>query len=74
MGAFVADAAAMPLHWIYDTDAIASILADASLTATPEFLPTIHTPFYSYPKGTFTPFGEQMEVYAASLNAQQVHD
>ena len=32
MGGFVADAAAMPLHWIYDTDLIASILDSANAT------------------------------------------
>lgn len=71
MSAFVADAAAMPLHWIYDTDEIASILARANATATPEFLPTSHAPFYDYPPGSFTPFGEQMAVYAHSLAQEQ---
>ena len=43
VAAFVADAAAMPLHWIYDTDAIAHILA-ASNTSDPAFFPVSHAP------------------------------
>ena len=74
VAAFVADAAAMPLHWIYDTDAIASILADAGREDRPEFLPTSHAPFYDYPVGRGTPFGEQMIVYARSLAAKQKVD
>ena len=74
VAAFVADAAAMPLHWIYDTDAIASILADAGRADRPEFLPTSHAPFYDYPVGRGTPFGEQMIVYARSLAAKQKVD
>ena len=68
MGAFVADAAAMPLHWIYDTDEIVSILANSNRTAQPEFFPTNkYCVFYDYPVGQFTPFGEQMAVYTHSL-------
>jgi hypothetical protein len=72
MAGFVADAAAMPLHWIYDTDLIASILADSNRTDTPEFLPTnVHCLYYNYSVGQFTPFGEQMAVYTQSLAEQQ---
>ncbi|KAH8083974.1 ADP-ribosylglycohydrolase [Aureococcus anophagefferens] len=60
VAAFVADAAAMPLHWIYDTDDLAAILAREHRAATPEFLPESHAPYYAYPPGEQTPFGEQM--------------
>ena len=43
VAAFVADAAAMPLHWIYDTNAIADILA-AGNTSDPAFFPVSHAP------------------------------
>lgn len=67
MGAFVADAAAMPLHWIYDTNAIESILIHGNRSDTPEFFPVSHAPFYDYPIGEFTPFGEQMFVYTDTI-------
>lgn len=51
---------------IYDTNAIAEILARAGRTDAPEFLPQSHAPFYKYPTGSQTPFGEQ-----ASLTTQQ---
>jgi hypothetical protein len=35
--------------------------------ADPEFLSPSHAPFYDYPVGEFTPFGEQTMVYARSL-------
>ena len=69
VGGFAADAAAMPLHWIYDTDAIATILTAANRTASPEFLVPSHAPYYDYPPGEFSPFGEQMLVYARELAA-----
>ena len=75
MGAFVADAAAMPFHWIYDTDLIASVLEEYNLTETPEFFPTNkYCLYYDYAVGEFTPFGEQMAVYAHSLATQQKVD
>ena len=58
MGGLTADAAAMPLHWIYDTASIDSILAAAGRTSTPEFLRPSHAPFYDYPVGSGTPFAE----------------
>ena len=67
LGGFVADAAAMPLHWIYDTSLIASILRNTSRSADPEFLPHSYVQYYDYAPGLWTPFGEQMEVYASSL-------
>ena len=67
VAAFVADAAAMPLHWIYDTDDLAAILAREHRAETPEFLPESHAPYYAYPPGEQTPFGEQMLVYLRAL-------
>ena len=71
LGGFVADAAAMPLHWIYDTSLIADILRNTSRSATPEFLPHSYVQYYDYAPGLWTPFGEQMEVYARSLARKQ---
>ncbi|KAH8066113.1 ADP-ribosylglycohydrolase [Aureococcus anophagefferens] len=59
VAAFVADAAAMPLHWIYDTDDLAAILARERRAETPEFLPESHAPYYAYPPGEQTPFGSR---------------
>ena len=67
VAAFVADAAAMPLHWIYDTDDLDAILVEANRTERPEFLSPSRAPYYSYPTGEFTPFGEQMLVYLRAL-------
>lgn len=63
----VADAAAMPLHWIYDTSEIAAILAAAGREDTPEFFPVSHAPFYDYPVGELTPFGEQTMVFGGAI-------
>eukprot|EP00729_Bicosta_minor_P016179 gene16179-29351_t len=55
VGGLVADAAAMPLHWIYDVNSIASILEQAGRTDTP---------------GAGTPFAEQTSIYAHAIADQ----
>jgi ADP-ribosylglycohydrolase len=74
MGGFVADAAAMTLHWIYDTDQITTILTSLNRTDSPEFLPTSYCTSYTYPVGQFTPFGEQMYIITEALAASQSVD
>ena len=71
VGGLVADVAAMPLHWIYDTQEIAQILDAAGRTDTPEFLFPSHAPFYNYPVGEGTPFLEQTMIYSSAI-AEQV--
>lgn len=71
VAAFVADAAAMPLHWIYNTVELDGILAKENATSEPEFLSKSYAPFYDYPVGEQTPFGEQMLVYLRSLSEEQ---
>lgn len=48
VGAFVADAATMPLHWIYDREKLKSILGDK--VSTPEFFNPPSCPFYNSEK------------------------
>lgn len=76
-GAFVADAASMGVHWIYDP---VLMLKTVDNVAAPEFK-TVPTPqFYSstefpghYQKGMLSPFGEQlMFVTEYVANAQDV--
>lgn len=55
LGAFVADAATMPLHWIYDPAKIQSILGDSK----PEFFPNASSPFYTYELGELSPYGAE---------------
>lgn len=74
VAAFVADAAAMPLHWIYDTVELNAILERENRTETPEFLDKSYAPFYSYPIGEGTPFAEQMLVYLRSLADEGAFD
>lgn len=48
-GAAVADAAARPLHWVYDNNALQSYIKDTP--EAPEFYPKSMSPFYSLPTG-----------------------
>jgi hypothetical protein len=47
LGAVVADTAVTPLHWIYDQEKVAGLVAGG----TAEFSPTSHCPFYTVPAG-----------------------
>lgn len=58
-GGFVADAATMGLHWIYDGDKMKQ-LAEARGTAGPEFYEPPSCPFYSYESGALSPYGAEI--------------
>ncbi|EFN53530.1 hypothetical protein CHLNCDRAFT_136632 [Chlorella variabilis] len=62
LGAFVADAATTPLHWIYDLEKVKALLESKSKLAQPEFYPEPSCPFYTYPVGALSPYGD--EAYA----------
>merc|ERR1712086_249317 len=64
-GMFVADAATMPLHWIYSTKSIASKLQGSN----PEFFHTPSCPFYSYKLGQQTPYGQQTSILLQTMAA-----
>lgn len=55
---FISDAASMPLHWIYDQSVIADKLASQS-EASAAFFPTPSCPFYKYPAGVLSPYGDE---------------
>jgi hypothetical protein len=64
VGAFVADAATMPLHWIYDQTAIEDIIKnkakrDIRAHSGPEFYDPPQCPFYHYEVGTLSPYGDE---------------
>jgi hypothetical protein len=58
-GGFVADAATMGLHWIYDGDKMQQ-LAAARGAAGPEFYEPPSCPFYSYESGALSPYGDEI--------------
>lgn len=60
LGALVADAATMGLHWIYDTGKIRSILEGSKRTAVPEFFEPPQCPFYQYKSGQQSPYGDEL--------------
>mmetsp|Transcript_29798 Transcript_29798/g.65111 ORF Transcript_29798/g.65111 Transcript_29798/m.65111 type:complete len:393 (-) Transcript_29798:225-1403(-) len=55
LGAFVADAATMPLHWIYDTREIDDLVQSNQ----PEFFDPPSCPFYEYELGELSPYGDE---------------
>ncbi|KAG6620404.1 ADP-ribosylation/Crystallin J1 [Phytophthora cinnamomi] len=58
-GGFVADAATMGLHWIYDGDKMKQ-LAEARGEVGPEFYEPPSCPFYSYESGALSPYGAEI--------------
>ena len=71
LGAAAADAAAMPLHWVYDVRALRKRV-DAH-GGDPAFLSPPADAFYSYALGRATPYGEQATALLQSL-AHGEHD
>ncbi|KAI8465601.1 MAG: ADP-ribosylation/Crystallin J1 [Monoraphidium minutum] len=84
LGGIVADAATMPLHWIYDVPKMNQLLADAGRSpAAPEFFPTPSCPFYNletpgqgqpaaavnHGLGDNSPYGEELFPLASTLAA-----
>ena len=67
-GAFVADAATMPLHWIYDQDYVESKVKPASeYSRGPEFYSPPSCPFYNYGEGRQSPYGDEVVPIMLSL-------
>eukprot|EP00049_Salpingoeca_infusionum_P027835 m.34581 g.34581 ORF g.34581 m.34581 type:complete len:359 (-) comp9780_c0_seq2:399-1475(-) len=63
VGAFVADAATMPLHWIYSVSKIQELVGSGN----PEFFSPPSCPYYNYTEGGFSPYGQQSTVYFEQL-------
>ncbi|PWA25037.1 hypothetical protein CCH79_00016017 [Gambusia affinis] len=66
IGAAVADAAAQPMHWIYNPDRLNEVLSD--LEPRPEFRPLSANPFYRRTTGEQTCYGDQAYVLLESLS------
>ena len=64
VGAAVGDAAARPLHWVYDNTALQSYIKDT--WDSPEFFPKSMSPFYSLPTGETSNYWDLAE---SSLDA-----
>ena len=64
LGAAVADAAAMPVHWVYDMGKLAELLSTPTDAA---FYPVPQNAFYRYQFGRSSPYGEQTEALLDSL-------
>eukprot|EP00981_Chlorochromonas_danica_P008499 scaffold2205_cov183-Ochromonas_danica.AAC.24 len=60
----MADLVTMPLHWIYDQSAIAAKVGSGSAL----FFATPSCPFYSYPAGVFSPYGDESLPLLRSLS------
>uniref|UniRef100_A0A669B6X8 Selenoprotein J n=1 Tax=Oreochromis niloticus TaxID=8128 RepID=A0A669B6X8_ORENI len=65
VGSAVADAAAQPLHWVYDLQKLKGILA---LNPNPEFHPESANPFYRRETGKQSCYGDQAYVLLESLS------
>uniref|UniRef100_A0AAV2L8T7 Uncharacterized protein n=1 Tax=Knipowitschia caucasica TaxID=637954 RepID=A0AAV2L8T7_KNICA len=66
IGAAVADAAAQPMHWIYNPDKLKEVLSE--LEPSPEFRPESANPFYRRTTGEQTCYGDQAYVLLQSLS------
>ncbi|RYH13652.1 ADP-ribosylglycohydrolase family protein [archaeon] len=71
----ISDAASMPLHWIYNQSVIAEKLGSQS-EVNAAFFPTPSCPFYNYPAGVLSPYGDESLPLMHSIASQGdfVHD
>lgn len=79
LGAFVADAATMPLHGIYDQLLLEKLMKDKRTrekngTIGPEFYAPPQSPLYSYPVGRHTPYGDEAIPVIHSLSTKGFFD
>jgi len=65
IGAVVADAASLPLEWIYKDATMKEIVGDKN----PEFWPESKCPFYSLPTGNLSCYGDELVTCLASMAA-----
>eukprot|EP00286_Rhodomonas_abbreviata_P006512 CAMPEP_0181317490 /NCGR_PEP_ID=MMETSP1101-20121128/16497_1 /TAXON_ID=46948 /ORGANISM="Rhodomonas abbreviata, Strain Caron Lab Isolate" /LENGTH=320 /DNA_ID=CAMNT_0023424889 /DNA_START=201 /DNA_END=1163 /DNA_ORIENTATION=+ len=63
IGSFVADAATMGLHWIYDDAKLTGLVGKRS----PEFFEPPSSPFYQYESGSLSPYGDEISTLLRSL-------
>jgi len=63
VGAFVADAATRPAHWVYDRSVIETVMGNSD----PEFWPTSLSPFYSLPTGRRSCYSDEAFVMLEAL-------
>jgi len=56
IGAIVADAASLPLQWIYDVKKMQEVVGNKD----PEFWPESHCPFFSLPTGASSCYSDEM--------------
>lgn len=64
---FLADAASMPLHWIYSQARVNELIGDSKNSA---FFPTPSCPYYNYPFGSLSPYGDESLPVLKSLSMQ----
>ena len=67
LGSFVADAATMGAHWIYDMAELQQRLG--SHGATPEFHEPPACPYYDYSSGSLSPYGDEALVLLRCMSA-----
>jgi hypothetical protein len=66
VGAAVGDAAARPLHWVYDNNALQTYIKDT--WETPEFFPKSMSPFYTLPTGETSCYWDITESSLDAIN------
>ncbi|XP_071787461.1 crystallin J1A-like [Asterias amurensis] len=64
VGGFIADAAGLPIHWVYNQDDLNAIVAKHDK---PEFIPEGHCPYYKLPTGSLSGFADQGYALLQSL-------
>jgi len=67
LGAVVADAASLPLEWIYKDEDMQDIVGSNP----PEFWPSSHCPFYTLPTGSLSCYSDELVTSLSSLAASK---
>ncbi|GIM13290.1 hypothetical protein Vretimale_16437 [Volvox reticuliferus] len=60
LGALVADAATMGLHWIYDLEKIRELISEQGRSEEPAFFQPPSCPYYEYESGSLSPYGDEL--------------